>query len=110
MQQDVFSTISGDRPGAPNIGVILTDGESNRDQDKTVSSAQEARSAGIYLLFVGIGDQLKQEEVRGIPSKPVSQYTFLTNNFDELESDQDMFKNMLDKILVISGKYSFIAS
>ena len=39
----VFSRSGGDRPSAPNVCVLVTDGPSNRDANMTVSDAAHAK-------------------------------------------------------------------
>ena len=39
VNRDVFSVSGGDRPSAPNVCVLVTDGPSNRDETRTVSDA-----------------------------------------------------------------------
>ena len=51
----------GDRPGVPNVGLVLTDGESNVNKEDTIPEANAARQEGIILFAVGIG--IKPETV-----------------------------------------------
>ena len=46
MRDEMFTEENGDRAGVPNIAIIITDGASNRDEDRTVSQADDAREKG----------------------------------------------------------------
>ena len=50
MYQTMFTGPNGDRYNIPNIGVVITDGESNRDQNLTIPEANEARKRGKYCM------------------------------------------------------------
>ena len=49
----MFTPDNGDRANVRNIGIIVTDGESN-DRDMTFTEAAAARENGIDLLAVAI--------------------------------------------------------
>ena len=44
----------GDRVGVQNVVLIITDGKSTYDSDKTIPYAEEARNLGARILAVGI--------------------------------------------------------
>ena len=52
---NMFNTAS-DRPNAPNIAIVITDGASNIDKDKTIPYAKEAHRRGIRMFAIGIGN------------------------------------------------------
>ena len=59
MRQEMFTEKNGDRPGVPNVGIVMTDGVANRDAHLTIIEATKAKNAGdsfdhplIYLLKV----------------------------------------------------------
>ena len=54
----MFKATSGDRPGVTNIVILITDGEANRDANLTTPEAIRARSKGIHILAIGIGEQV----------------------------------------------------
>lgn len=70
MHHDQFSSINGARSGVDRIAVIITDGESNLDQDRTIADATDARAAGIEIISIGVTDAVNMDEVRGISSLP----------------------------------------
>ena len=82
----MFKVGRGDRGLAPNIGIVVTDGASNRDAENTIPYASDARKAGITMIAIGVGDKVKYEEVKQIASN--STLVFSVNNFDALEAIQ----------------------
>ena len=86
MYRDVFTKEKGDRPGATNIGIVITDGESNVDAHLTIPEADNARLRNIKMFAIGIGDNnsISIDELRGIGDKPSNQFVFEAANFDAL--------------------------
>ena len=74
---------NGDRPNAPNILVVVTDGQSN-DQTATLQQATELHNLGVNVLAVGVGDSVDQTELAGIASSAQNVYT--VSNFDALDT------------------------
>ena len=68
--------IDGDRPDVPNIAVVITDGESNENQDKTIPYADDAKDDGITVLVVGITSEVNEAELKGISSDGVEGSTY----------------------------------
>jgi uncharacterized protein YegL len=64
----MFTPENGDRPLAPNMMVIITDGVSTYDNDKTIPYANEAKQAGIMVISLGVGNKTSQEELEGMAS------------------------------------------
>ena len=50
MHEEMFLTVNGDRKGAPNIGIVLTDGASTRDKHLTIPEARKAKDKGCYII------------------------------------------------------------
>ena len=81
MRTEMFLRDRGDRPGVPNIAVMITDGFSTLKQEVTIPEAVRANERGIQIFCVGIGirdlDELKliaRDESR----------VFVAHNFDIL--------------------------
>ena len=66
MREQVFRASSGDRPGVPNVGVLLTDGMSNVDRQNTVLEAQRARDDDVAMYVIALGDDVDRSEVAGV--------------------------------------------
>lgn len=68
MRTEQFTIEKGDRPQAPNIAIVITDGESNDNKTRTIPEAQLAKNAGITMFAVGITNFVNKTELRGIAS------------------------------------------
>ena len=92
MHAEMFTEANGDRPGVPNICIIMTDGVSNINYQRTIPEAVTAREKGIHIYAIGIA--LKDlREVNGIASEPASLNVFAVDSFDELEGlDERIFE------------------
>jgi len=74
LHSSVFTAGRGDRQGVPNIGVVVTDGHSTVQADRTRTEAETARQRGIELYAVGVGDDANLVELNVIASPPSSDY------------------------------------
>lgn len=54
------------RPNSAHIAVVVTDGASNLDKDKTITSAKNARNDKIILLGIGVTKEVNLDELTGI--------------------------------------------
>ena len=74
------------RPGATQIGVVISDGISTINNDRTVSEAAAAREKGIVLFAIGVTDQVDESELQGISSEPQvkNRNYFVSPTFDAL--------------------------
>lgn len=50
MHKEMFTQARGDRPQVANVGIVITDGESNVDKDLTILEANKSRKAGQMTL------------------------------------------------------------
>ncbi len=87
MQFEQFVRDQGDRPDVQNIAIILTDGESNIDQDKDISDAEIAIQAGITIFGLGVTTSISEQKIKAISSEPriLDANFFLIPNFASLE-------------------------
>ena len=69
MRTQVFST-DDDRADVPNVALVVTDGISTRDAEKTIPEAKNARDAGIRIYSVGVTQEIDRHEVKKIASPP----------------------------------------
>lgn len=60
MREQMFTRIHGDRPDAPDIGIVITDGASNLDYQLTIPYARQAHAQGIKMFAIGIGPGVNQ--------------------------------------------------
>jgi collagen type VI alpha len=67
-----FTAPRGDRPGVKNVMVVVTDGNSNVQQQNTVPEANNARQRGIEVFAVGIGPEVNPTEISAIASAPTA--------------------------------------
>ncbi|KAL4227154.1 hypothetical protein ACF0H5_015127 [Mactra antiquata] len=83
LQSDVFGSGNvNDRPGVPNIAIVITDGYSF-DNALTVQQAELAQQSGIEMIAVGIGVP-DSTELYQIASEPSNVYQ--SNDFNTLYS------------------------
>ena len=93
MATKMFTT-SADRPDAPNIAIVVTDGISNINSRRTIKEAINARAKNIHIYSIGIG--LKDtKEVFAIATPPPEENSFNVQSFDELRGlDQKIFSSI----------------
>ena len=92
---------SGDRAGVPNIGIVITDGESNRDPQRVRPEATAARDAGISLFVIGVGNRLNMAELEAIANQPKDRFLYRTRDFNDLEY---VIANIINTMCDITGK------
>ncbi|XP_021360849.1 matrilin-4-like [Mizuhopecten yessoensis] len=86
--RNMFNPNDGDRDGVPNICIILTDGESSINSQRTVPEADKARDEEIHIYAIGIGLR-DTKELDGIANKPASDNSFNVQTFEELNALSD---------------------
>ena len=87
MREEMFTSNNGDRVGAPNWGVVITDGRSNVHNEDTIDEAMRAHDEGIQIFAVGIGENgsIDRTEINGIASDQDSEFAFIMQSPDELD-------------------------
>ena len=88
MMEEQFIAANGDRADAENIGIVITDGVSTMDTQRTIPDAEAARDAGIKLYAVGITNNINVVELQGISSLPqrADENYFTSSDFRALDS------------------------
>ena len=86
----MFNQKNGDRPGVPNIGIIVTDGRSAKPDD-TSTQAKLARKAGINLFSVGVGSAVSLKELNAIATDPDKDHVLTVSHFDKLAGISALF-------------------
>lgn len=88
-RQDMFVQSYGDRPDVPNVIVVITDGESNINNMRTIPEAMTLKRAGVTIITVAVGYADSSAELFGITSNPVRDNLIRVENFDSLELLKD---------------------
>jgi Mg-chelatase subunit ChlD len=86
MKDEQFQAKHGDRPGARNIGIVITDGKSTYDANRTIPDANAAKQQGVQLYSIGVTNAIDEEELKDISSDPkmLDQNYFISPNFTAL--------------------------
>jgi collagen type VI alpha len=72
---------------APNIAIVITDGNSNINPAQTPDRAIEARTAGIHLMVVAVGTTfVNYGELEAIASQPTESNIFNVAHYEDLET------------------------
>jgi len=100
----VFQAGNGDRPEAPNVAVIITDGRSNNNT-YTVQQANIAKSLGIHMIAVGVG-LIDTSELHQIASDPTDVNVFNVAHFNGLFSIEGYIRGLF--VQNCTGKISYI--
>ena len=85
LRTEMFNPANGDRPGVPNVAVIITDGVSNLNSERTIQEAMLTHSVGIHVFVIGIGLTGDTVELQALSTVPVEDNRFLLESFDELD-------------------------
>uniref|UniRef100_A0A0B7A964 VWFA domain-containing protein n=1 Tax=Arion vulgaris TaxID=1028688 RepID=A0A0B7A964_9EUPU len=91
-QYQLFSSKSGGRSNAPDVVVVLTDGESSQSE-ATKSSANRLKQAGIRIVPVGISASVNPTELQAIASN--AKETVLVGDFDLLDYIEQRVTNIV---------------
>jgi len=54
MRTEIFNRANGDRPGVPDVAILITDGVPTRDADQLLGEVAAIRSRGIRIIGVGV--------------------------------------------------------
>ena len=97
MHFNQFVSNRGDRDDVHNIAVVLTDGVSTEDHDRTISDAVAARKDGIRIVTFGVTDEVSETELKLMSSKPQKLGTsyFMAADF----TDFDQFTEDITKTI-----------
>jgi len=75
MRTVVFSPDNGDRPDVNNVGIVITDGQSD-NRSATAEEALAAKEAGVRMYAIGLTNQIDDEELKTIASTPLTEHYF----------------------------------
>lgn len=79
---------TGGRPGAPQVIIVLTDGEHNQPGDP-IAEAELARSLGLEVFAIGVGPGPDITELNAIASDPDGEHVFSVGAFYALATILD---------------------
>lgn len=87
MHFEQFTTFNGDRSYIKNLAIVITDGESNEEEYRTIADAESARADGITIFSIGVTDAVNAREVKELSSRPQirDDNYWLSADFDVLE-------------------------
>ena len=84
--EDLLSTRGGARSGAHKVVVVITDGHQTNSHDAVLlkEAADQLLSTGarVYVVGVGIGDEVKENELQNIVER--KRDILITKSFDDL--------------------------
>ena len=107
-REQIFVPERGDRPDVRNVIILITDGLSNNNENRTLPEAKLAREAGIIIFVVGVTNLISEEELTGIASKPTQSHFFKTISIQNLNSIFDQLlrhvcaRGMFSSIFIIT--------
>nr|KAG5712283.1 hypothetical protein BaRGS_023862 [Batillaria attramentaria] len=89
MREHFFTASAGSRSGVPKVLILLTDGKSTSPTE-TAQQARLLKEQGIYVIAVGIGFSLNQNELHSIASDSngvvsVSAFSDLLTHIENIE-------------------------
>ena len=94
---EMYTRDGGDRNGVDNKVILITDGRSNIQERRTISTAEDVKDADIDLYVLAIGDNPDMNEVNGISSDPDNEYVFpIRSPLDIQDAVEDLLDNMCD--------------
>ncbi|RUS70240.1 hypothetical protein EGW08_022000 [Elysia chlorotica] len=74
LREDVFTTAHGDRPGAPNLAVVITDGASS-DHQTLMNESSLMKEAGVDLVAVSVGFVTHPDELHAMAGQEILRVT-----------------------------------
>ncbi|KAK3591335.1 hypothetical protein CHS0354_028442, partial [Potamilus streckersoni] len=88
------------RLNVPKVGILLTDGVSD-DQEWTKEESNIARTEGIRMIVVGVGNRVQKTELDTIAFAP--EYSIDLMDFDKLK-DTNIFKDRICSVIEICAE------
>ena len=87
-RSQLFNARRGDRPNVPNLLIVITDGKSTFDADRTIPTAEDLRRDGVEMVSIGVTNSIDEDELRGLSSSPQvrGQNYFTSVDFQQLET------------------------
>ncbi len=98
MHYELFSSSRGDRAGVPNVGILVTDGYSNVNEQNTLPEADRAKNKDIGIFAIAIGDEVDMGEINGIAGRgaePPDSYVYRVRRDGDINSVADQLSERL---------------
>lgn len=96
VRSNIFQVFNGDRPGAINILIIITDGESNINEDRTIPEANLLKDSDTIIVAVGVTNDVNRYELQRMASSPG--LVFFVDDFNLLN---DIIQGLIDVTCVL---------
>ena len=101
LREVVFQTSAGDRPFAPNVALLVANGESTLDSDRVSTAAAACRDAGIVMVVVAADRAVANSaELKSIVSPPTELNYFATQSLSALPN---ITHSVIPAILICPG-------
>jgi len=101
LRRTVFQTSAGDRPSAPNVAVLVANGESTLDGDRVSTEAAACRDAGIVMVVVAADRTMTDSvELKSIVSPPTANNYFTTTSLSALPN---LTQSVMPAVLLCPG-------
>ena len=101
LRRTVFQTSAGDRPSAPNVAVLVANGESTLDGDRVSTEAAACRDAGIVMVVVAADRTMTDSvELKSIVSSPTANNYFTTPSLSALPN---LTQSVIPAVLLCPG-------
>lgn len=83
-----------DRDDVENIAILLTDGISNLNNQRSIPESKMLKNAGTEIYGIGIGLS-EMGEINGISSQPLDQYRYSAEDFEDLSAAKSQILSKL---------------
>ncbi|XP_023932793.1 uncharacterized protein LOC106173490 [Lingula anatina] len=64
--------------------IVITDGKPNSDKEATIPNADALKADGVKIMAIGVGDDIRRDNLEDIASEPYERYVFTTEDFEDL--------------------------
>ena len=95
-----FNTGLGDRINAPNIMIMITDGD-NAPGNSEVAIANASANSGAEIFAIGVGSSVSMDTLNAIASEPDADHVFTTSDYSALLGIIDDLMTAVDASLGI---------
>ncbi len=101
MRTRVFNN-PGDRANAPDIVIVITDGISTIQEDRTIPEAELLKRDGVRVIAVGVTNDVDVKELNAIASGP--EFVLTSPDFAELQAELEDLLDITCRIITPAGR------